>query len=161
MQENEEQNSQEVAQNEETIDWQAKYNELNDKYLRAAAEFENAKKRLEKDKQSAIDYASEKFAKDMLSVADALDMALLHAGADADKVIEGVQLTRDSLHKIFERNNVMQVSHDEGFDPTKHEAVMQSASEEHDDNAVIAVLQKGYLLKDRILRPSLVNVCKK
>ncbi|MEY4503744.1 MAG: DnaK system nucleotide exchange factor GrpE [Pseudomonadota bacterium] len=162
MQENEEQVSNEVAQNiEEAINWEEKYNEINDKYLRAAAEFENAKRRVEKEKQSAIDYASEKFAKDMLGVVDALDMALHHADADASKVIEGISLTRDNLLKIFERHNIFQVSNDEGFDPTKHEAVMQQPSDAHADNAIISVLQKGFLLKDRLLRPSLVNVCKK
>jgi len=162
MQEDEEQNVSTQALNEETaIDWEAKYNELNDKYLRSAADFENTKKRLEKEKQAAIDYASEKFSRDVLSIADALDMALVHADADADKVIEGVKLTRDNLLKVFERHNILPVSHDGGFDPTRHEAVMLQPSDAHDDNAIIAVLQKGYQLKDRVLRPSLVSVCKK
>ncbi len=162
--EKQEQTTEEIKQDdtcEGQVNYEEKYNELNDKYLRAAAEFENTKKRLEKEKQSAIDYASEKFARDMLGVIDALDMALHHAESDASKVIEGVQLTRDNLIKVFERHNIVPVSHDEGFDPTKHEAVMQQPSEEHEDNAIIAVLQKGYALKDRVLRPSLVSVCKK
>ena len=139
-----------------------KLKEAEDKYLRAYAEFENIKKRLEKEKYTAIDYASEKFAKDLLPVIDALEMALLIDDKEQfDKVKEGVQLTLNNLLDVFGKHDIKPVEHDEGFDPNKHEAVMQVASEEHDDNAVVQVLQKGYKYKERILRPSLVSINKK
>jgi len=133
-----------------------------DKYLRAYAEFENIKKRLEREKYTAIDYASEKFAKDLLPVVDALEMALLIDDKEQfDKVKEGVQLTLNNLMDAFGKHDIKPVEHDEGFDPNFHEAVMQVSSDEHDDNAVVQVMQKGYKYKERILRPSLVSINKK
>lgn len=166
MSDQETQNSEEIVGEQEVAaepTCEEKLKEAEDKYLRVHADFENIKKRLEKEKYQAIDYASEKFAKDLLPVIDTLELALGHmqSGADMEKLKEGVQLTLDNLTKVFERHGIKSVSHEEGFDPNLHEAVMQSASDEHEDNQVIAVLQKGYMLKDRILRPSLVNVCKK
>lgn len=139
-----------------------KLKEAEDKYLRAYADFENIKKRLEKEKYTAIDYASEKFAKDLLPVIDALEMALqIDDKEQFDKVKEGIQLTRNSLLDAFGKHDITPVTHEEGFDPNIHEAVMQVASEEHDDNAVVQVMQKGYQYKGRILRPSLVSINKK
>ena len=133
-----------------------------DKYLRAYADFENIKKRLEKEKYTAIDYASEKFAKDLLPVIDALEMALqIDDKEQFDKVKEGVQLTLNNLLDAFGKHDIQPVTHDEGFDPNIHEAVMQVSDENHDDNAVVQVMQKGYKYKERILRPSLVSINKK
>ena len=142
--------------------WEERCKEAEDRYLRAYAEFENLKKRLEKEKYQAIDYASEQFAKDLLSVADALDLALQIDSADQfDKLKEGLSLTRDNLKKAFEKHGIGVVTHQEGFDPNCHEAIMQVESEEHESNDIVQILQQGYRYKDRILRPSLVSVCKK
>jgi len=133
-----------------------------EKYLRTYADFENIKKRLEKEKYTAIDYASEKFAKDLLPVIDALEMALqIDDKEQFDKVKEGVQLTLNNLLDVFAKHDIKPVEHEEGFDPNIHEAVMQVASDEHDDNAVVMVMQKGYKYKERVLRPSLVSINKK
>jgi len=139
-----------------------KLKEAEEKYLRAYADFENIKKRLEKEKYTAIDYASEKFAKDLLPVIDALEMALqIDDKEQFDKVKEGIQLTLNNLLDAFGKHDIKPVAHDEGFDPNMHEAVMQVSEEDKDDNAVVQVLQKGYKYKERILRPSLVSINKK
>ena len=145
---------------------EAKAKEAEDKYLRTHADFENIKKRLEKEKYQAIDYASEKFAKDLLSTIDTLEMALQSASADLapeeliEKLKEGVELTIKNLKTTFEKHDVCEVEYDE-FDPNYHNAVMQNHSEEHDDGQIIQVLQKGYKFKERLLRPAMINICKK
>jgi len=147
---------------EEPVSLEDKLKEAEDKYLRMYAEFENTRKRLEREKSQAVDFASERFAKDMLPIIDSLEMAMVHFdGSDIEKIKEGVQLTLDNLIKTFEKHGVKAVAVDGGFDPNYHEAVMQSCSDEHADNTIVATLQKGYTLKDRVLRPSLVNVNKK
>ena len=139
-----------------------KLKEAEEKFLRTYADFENIKKRLEKEKYTAIDYASEKFAKDLLPVIDALEMALqIDDKEQFDKVKEGIQLTLNNLLDAFGKHDIKPVEHDAGFDPNMHEAVMQVSDESHDDNAVVQVLQKGYKFKERILRPSLVSINKK
>jgi molecular chaperone GrpE len=140
-----------------------KLKEAEDKYLRMYAEFENTRKRLEREKSQAVDFASERFAKDMLGIADSLEMAVSHLdnASDIEMIKEGVKLTLDNLLKTFEKHGVKAVAVDGGFDPNFHEAVMQSNVAEYADNAIVATLQKGYTIKDRVLRPSLVNVNKK
>lgn len=133
-----------------------------EKYLRVHADFENIKKRLEREKYQAIDYAQEKFATDLLPVIDTLRLALQTEDAAAfDKLKEGVELTLDKLVKVFEKHGIEEVSGDGEFDPHCHEAVMQVPSEEHDENHVVQVLQTGYQYKERILRPAMVSICKK
>jgi molecular chaperone GrpE len=138
-----------------------------DKYLRTHAEFENIKKRLEKEKYQAIDYASEKFAKDLLAPIDALDMAFTSSKNDdvdakelLEKLKEGIELTLKSFRTVFDKNDIQEVDMTE-FDPNFHNAVMQNDSAEHENGEIIAVLQKGYKIKDRLLRPAMVNICKK
>ena len=145
---------------------QEKQKEAEEKYLRTHADFENIKKRLEKEKYQAIDYASEKFAKDLLSTIDTLEMALQSANADApaeeliEKLKEGVELTIKKLKETFEKHDICEVDYDQ-FDPNYHNAVMQNHSDEHEDGEIIQVLQKGYKYKDRLLRPAMINICKK
>jgi len=145
------------------VDAEAKYKELEDKYLRAHADFENTKKRLEKEKQMAIDYTNEKFAKEMLPIIDSLELALAHSGEESDtsKLREGVSLTLDTLVKAFERNGIKQIPTSGAFDPEMHEAIMQAPSDEVEEGHIVATLQKGYIFKDRLIRPALVSVCKK
>ena len=135
-----------------------------DKYLRVHADFENIKKRLEKEKYQAIDYASEKFAKDLLAPIDSLEMALQSASVDLDaaellgKLKEGIELTLKNFNTTFEKHNISKIETDGEFDPNVHNAVMQVDSENHDSGQIVQVLQKGYMLKDRLLRPSMVSI---
>ena len=135
-----------------------------DKYLRVHADFENIKKRLEKEKYQAIDFASEKFAKDLLAPIDSLEMALQSANAQLDagellnKLKEGIELTIKNFNTTFEKHNISKIETDGEFDPNVHNAVMQVDSENHETGQIVSELQKGYLLKDRLLRPSMVSI---
>jgi len=159
---------------EETIEsvkaeLEAKLKEAEDKYLRVHADFENIKKRLEKEKYNAIDYASEKFAKDLLAPIDTLEMALAAEEAAADlpadellgKLKEGVELTIKNFYTAFEKHDITEVDTDGEFDPNFHDAVMQIDSPDHEDGHIVQRLQKGYKFKDRLLRPAMVSICKK
>lgn len=163
--ENCDESKEEVAQEDS---WEMKYNALNEKYIRAYADFENSKKRLEKEKYNAIDYAVEKFAKDLLPCMDSLELALAHANnteANPEELLaklkEGIELTLTQFTKSLEKNNVEAIEADCEFDPNYHNAVMQVADESKNDGDIVQVLQKGYKLRDRVLRASMVSICKK
>ncbi|MEA3314545.1 MAG: nucleotide exchange factor GrpE [Campylobacterota bacterium] len=142
---------------------EAKAKEAENKFLRTHADFENIKKRLEKEKYNAIDYASEKFAKDLLAPIDALQMAILSANADVeaeqlvDKLKEGIELTVKAFNKAFEKHDIIEVEYDE-FNPDYHNAVQKVDSEEVDSGNIVMVMQKGYKFKDRLLREAMVSV---
>ena len=140
-----------------------KARESEDKFLRTHADFENIKKRLEKEKYSAIDYASEKFAKDLLAPIDAMQMAILSANTDipaedlVDKLKEGFDLTLKAFNTAFEKHDITEVEYDE-FNPDYHNAVMKADSEEVESGQIVMVMQKGYKFKDRLLREAMVSV---
>jgi len=144
-------------------DAEARAKESEDKFLRTHADFENIKKRLEKEKYNAIDYASEKFAKDLLAPIDAMQMAKLSANGDFDaaqiveKLQEGIDLTLKAFNKAFEKHNITEVEYDE-FNPDHHNAVMKADSEDVESGQIVMVMQKGYLFKDRLLREAMVSV---
>lgn len=136
-----------------------------EKYLRVHADFENIKKRLEKEKYAAIDYASEKFAKDLLTPIDTLEMALASeeaADLPSDELLgklkEGVELTIKNFYTAFEKHDISIVETDGEFDPNFHNAVMQVDSPDHESGQIVQQLQKGYKLKDRLLRPAMVSI---
>jgi len=139
-----------------------------DKYLRAYADFENAKKRLEKDKMNAVSYANESFAKDILAVIDSFENAISSmegtTGENASEVLEkmkeGVNLTYNQLKKILEKNHIKEIDCEGEFNPEVHQAIMQIESENHESGDVVQVMQKGYTIKDRVLRPAMVSTCK-
>ena len=137
-----------------------------DEALRAYAKCENDKKLLQKEADSAIEYAYEKFAKDLLPVIDSLELALSHAGdienkeEAFDKLVEGVELTLKKLLDTFKNHGIEPVEHKE-FDPQVHQAIQQVQSEEHEDGAIVNIYQKGYTLKGRVIRPSMVTINKK
>ena len=137
-----------------------------DKYLRAHADFENSKRRLEKDKMNAVSYANESFANDILAVMDSFDNALasMEGTEENSKVLtnmkEGVNLTFEQLKKILEKNSIKEVVCEGEFDPEVHQAIMQVESDNHEVGDVVQVMQKGYTIKDRILRPAMVSTCK-
>jgi len=147
---------------------QAEAAEYKDKYLRAHADFENAKRRLEKDKMNAVSYANESFAKDILAVIDSFENALASIESadekDSSEVLkqmkEGVNLTYEQLKKILEKNHIKEVDCSGEFDPEVHQAIMQVESDEHEAGDVVQVMQKGYTIKDRVLRPAMVSTCK-
>jgi len=140
-----------------------KAKEAEDKFLRTHADFDNIKKRLEKEKYQAIDYASEKFAKDLLSTMDTLEMALQSAKSEGssdeliEKLKEGIELTIKSMLTTFEKHDISVVDTDE-FDPQVHNAVMQVESENHESGQIVQVMQKGYMYKERLLRPAMVSI---
>jgi molecular chaperone GrpE len=142
---------------------QDKERDANDKYLRTHADFENVKKRLEREKYSAIDYASEKFAKDLLAPIDALQMALLSANADLDpkdlvqKLKEGIELTVKSFNTAFEKHDISEVEYDE-FNPEFHNTVMKVHSQDVQSGQIVQIMQKGYKFKDRLLREAMVSI---
>ncbi|MCK5109926.1 MAG: nucleotide exchange factor GrpE [Arcobacteraceae bacterium] len=142
---------------------QKKAAEAEDKFLRTHADFENIKKRLEREKYSAIDYASEKFAKDLLAPIDALQMAILSANADVEpaelveKLKEGIELTVKAFNTAFEKHDITEVEYDE-FNPDFHNAVMKADSEDVESGQIVMIMQKGYKFKDRLLREAMVSV---
>ena len=143
----------------EAADWK-------DKFLRAHADFENSKRRLEKDKMNAVAYANESFANDILAVMDSFDSALasMEDTEESSEVLsnmkEGVNLTFEQLKKILDKNSIKEVSCEGEFDPEVHQAIMQVESDNHEVGDVVQVMQKGYTIKDRILRPAMVSTCK-
>ncbi|RXK05063.1 nucleotide exchange factor GrpE [Halarcobacter bivalviorum] len=159
----------ELTLEEKVAELEAKLKESEDKYFRVHADFENIKKRLEKEKYQAIDYASEKFAKDLLAPIDTLEMALAAEEAAKEvpaeellaKLKEGVELTIKNFYTAFEKHDISIVETEGEFDPNFHNAVMQVDSAEHEDGQIVQALQKGYLFKDRLLRPAMVSICKK
>jgi len=137
---------------------------LKDKYARVHADFDNIKKRLEREKYTAVEYANEKFAKDMIPVLDSLQMALKSAEADApaeeliEKLKEGIELTLKQFNTALEKHGVTMVSHDEPFDPNIHNAVQSVDSDEVESGQIVQTFQTGYKYKDRPLREAMVVV---
>ena len=138
--------------------------ELKDKYARVHADFDNIKKRLEREKYTAVEYANEKFAKDMIPVVDSLEMALKSADTDADpeelikKLKEGIELTLKQFLTALEKHGVTMVSHEEPFDPNIHNAVQKVESDEVASGEIVETFQKGYKYKERPLREAMVVV---
>ena len=136
-----------------------------DAALRAQADAINAQRRAELDVEKARKFALERFANDLLPVVDNLERALeSSAGSDADgiaAVVEGVELTLKSLVDVLAKNGITPVDpHGEPFDPQVAQAMSMVENPDVEPNTVIAVMQKGYLLKDRLLRPAMVMVSK-
>jgi molecular chaperone GrpE len=135
-----------------------------DKYARVHADFDNIKKRLEREKYTAVEYANEKFAKDMIPVVDSLEMALQSADADADpqeliaKLKEGIELTLKQFTTALEKHGVTMVSHEEPFDPNIHNAVQSVDSEDVESGQIVQTFQRGYKYKERPLREAMVVV---
>jgi molecular chaperone GrpE len=138
--------------------------QLKDKYARVHADFDNIKKRLEREKYTAVEYANEKFAKDMIPVLDSLQMALKSADADAapeeliEKLKEGIELTLKQFMTALEKHGVTMVSHDEPFDPNIHNAVQSVDSDEVESGQIVQTFQTGYKYKERPLREAMVVV---
>ena len=138
---------------------QAKHAEVSDAYLRAKAEAENTRRRAEDEIAKARKYAVEGFAESLLPVKDSLEAAITLPNASPEQMLEGVHATLRQLVSALERNKVAEINPAAGakFDPHQHQAIsVVPAAQEA--NTVVAVLQKGYLIADRVLRPALVTV---
>lgn len=135
-----------------------------DLYLRERAELENFRKRSQRDKEDAIRYANDRLLKEMIPVLDNLERAVDHAGQGGDEgkgLLEGVNITVNQFRKALEDFGVKPiVALGAAFDPNLHQAMGQMESAEQPPNTVVTEYQKGYLLHDRLLRPSLVIVAK-
>lgn len=143
---------------------EAEYKDLHDKYLRALAEMENFRKRVAREQAESVKYANERILSDLLSVVDNIERAILHSREkkDFDALIDGLNLTMKEFNSLFEKYGVKWIeSVGQPFDPTRHHAVSLVESETHPDNIIVEEFRKGYLLNDRILRPSLVSVAKR
>ena len=143
-------------------DYKFKYEELKDQYVRAFADFENTKKRLERDKNQSLEYAYERIMNDLLPVLDTLEKALESAQSNplAEAIAQGLQLTLESFIKVLNKHGVEVIATDCEFDPNLHECLMQVPSADKNDGEILQTLQKGFVYKQRILRPSMVSVVK-
>ena len=143
----------------ELTELQAKSADLADQYLRAKADAENARRRAEEDVSKARRFAVEAFADSLLPVVDSLVAGLVVKHATNEQIREGAQATLRQLLAALERNKVIAINPPEGakFDPHHHQAISVVPSE-LEANSVVSVLQKGYSIADRIMRPALVNV---
>ncbi|MGD9970603.1 MAG: nucleotide exchange factor GrpE [Sulfuricurvum sp.] len=146
----------------ETI--QAELASFKDKYARVHADFDNIKKRLEREKYQALEYANEKFAKDLIPVVDSLSMAIGAAEIEAEpavlleKLKEGVELTMKQLLGVLEKHGVTPVDESEPFDPNIHNAVQRVDSPDHESGAIVNTFQKGFRYKERTLRDAMVVI---
>ncbi len=143
---------------------QAELAAMKDKYARVHADFDNIKKRLEREKYQALEYANEKFAKDLIPVVDSLGMAIGAAEIEAEpavlleKLKEGVELTMKQLLGVLEKHGVTPVDESEPFDPNIHNAVQSVDSPDHESGAIVNTFQKGYRYKERTLRDAMVVI---
>jgi molecular chaperone GrpE len=137
----------------------AKIAELEEQFLRAKAETENIRRRAQEDLDKAYKFAIERFAEGLLPVIDSLEAAAADISGDLGKLREGVELTLRQLNAAFDRARVCAI-HPAGekFDPHRHQAISTVPADQA-PNTVVSVLQKGYLIENRVLRPALVTVC--
>lgn len=138
---------------------EARLAEMSDAYLRAKAEVENIRRRSEDEMSKARKFAVEGFAEAMLPVMDSMEAAIAMPEAKVETVLEGVHATKRQLTAALERNKVLEINPAQGakFDPHQHQAISVVPAEQ-EANTVVMVLQKGYLIADRVLRPALVTV---
>ena len=137
----------------------ARHAELSDAFLRAKAEAENVRRRAEEEVAKARKYAVESFAESMLPVKDSLEAAISIPAATTEQMLEGVHATLRQLSAALVRNKVVEINPPPAsrFDPHQHQAISVVPAEQ-EPNTVVAVLQKGYLIAERVLRPALVTV---
>lgn len=156
--------SEENVQENELEALKAALAQSEDRYQRVHADFENIRKRLEKEKYQALEYSNEKFAKELIPVVDSLSMAISATKSDMDanellqKLEEGVELTMKQFLNVLEKHGITPVSEDEPFDPNIHHAVQQIDSPDHESGEIVSTFQKGYRYKGRTLRDAMVVI---
>lgn len=143
------------------VELEAKHTELSDAYLRAKAEVENIRRRAEDEISKARKFSLESFAESLLPVKDSLEAAIATPDASPEQMLEGVHATLRQLSAALDRNKVIEINPPSGekFDPHRHQAISVVPAQQ-DPNTVVAVLQKGYAIAERVLRPALVTVSK-
>ena len=154
---------------EKELSIEEKYKELEDKLTRSYAEIENQRRRYEKEIDDAFQYGGMALAKETLNIADNLERSKLSITNDQnldlkskDKIIEHIDIIYKDVVSIFSKNQIEEIKAlDEKMDPNKHQAMMEVEDENKDPGTIVQEIQKGYMLKGRLLRPSLVGVSKK
>jgi len=173
MSENIENNDQEKKEtpnikNEETVE--EKLKSTQDKLLRTLAEMENSRRRFEKEKREAFEFGGYNFAAESLSLLDNLERAIvsfkndenLKNNKDLNKIIDGIEIVKKDLISIFKKNGIEVIDCvNKKFDPNFHQAMLEVEDETKEPGTVVQEIQKGYMMKDRLLRPSFVGVTKK
>ena len=158
-----------VAEKEEE-NIENKLKTIEEKLLRTLAEMENQRRRFEKERQEAFDFGGFNFAKESLSLLDNMDRATTSFKNDADlkknnnlnNVIDGIEIVKKDLVSIFKKNGIEPIEClNKKFDPNFHQSMLEIEDETKEPGTVIQEIQKGYIMKDRLLRPSLVGVTKK
>jgi molecular chaperone GrpE len=141
---------------------------MKNQWLRSVAECENLRRRFEKEKEDALKYAATQFARDMISITDFLEKALESIKdkenlSDSMKAfIDGVEMTKREMHNAFDRQGVKKVNpEDKTFNPNLHQAMIEVEQPEIEPGKIVDIMQHGYTMHDRLLRPSLVSVAKK
>lgn len=142
---------------------EAKVKDLQEQFLRAQADIQNTRRRAEDEMSKARKFAVEGFAEAMLPVVDSLEAGLAHESGTIEQIREGAEMTLRQLKSALERSKVVEINPQPGskFDPHQHQAISMvpaSAGSSQEANTIVSVLQKGYLIADRVLRPALVTV---
>ena len=147
-----------------------KLKETEEKLLRALADIENQRRRFEKERQEAFDFGGFNFARESLSLLDNIDRAItsfkndnnLKNNKDLDKIIDGIEIVKKDLISIFKKNDIKEIECiNKKFDPNFHQAMLEVEDNTRNPGTVVQEIQKGYMMKDRLLRPSLVSATKK
>ena len=147
-----------------------KLKNIQEKHLRTLAEMENQRRRFEKEKQEAFEFGGFNFAAESLSLIDNIDRAIvsfkndesLKNNKDLSKVIEGIEIVKKDLVSIFKKNGIEAIECiDKKFDPNFHQSMLEVENNSKQTGTVVQEIQKGYMMKNRLLRPSLVGVAKK
>jgi molecular chaperone GrpE len=141
----------------------AELQEINDKYLRLYAEFENYRKRVNKDKEELVRYGNESLLYELLPVIDNLEMALNHASNNVSEgLVQGVEITLKELQKTLEKFGLSVIeANGKPFNPLVHHAMTQVERDDVEEKTVVEEFRKGYMFRDKVLRPSFVAVSKK
>ncbi len=143
---------------------------VEEKLLRTLADMENQRRRFEKERQEAFEFGGFNFAKESLSLLDNIERAIdsfkndekLKNNKDLNKIIDGIDIVKKDLISIFKKNGIEPIEcKDKKFDPNFHQAILEVSNNTKEDGIVVQEIQKGYMMKNRLLRPSLVGVTKK
>ena len=162
------QKNEKIPTKEENIE--DKLKTIEDKLLRTLAEMENRRRRFEKERQEAFEFGGFNFARESLSLLDNIDRAItsfknddkLKNNKDLDKIIDGIEIIKKDLISIFKKNGIELIEcMNKKFDPNFHQAMLEIEDNTKESGTVVQEIQKGYMMKDRLLRPSLVGVTKK
>ena len=143
---------------------------VEEKLLRTMADMENQRRRFDKERQEAFDFGGFNFARESLALLDNIDRAInsfknddaLKNNKDLNKIVEGIEIVKNDLVSIFKKNNIETIEClNKKFDPNFHQAMLEIEDDTKETGTVVQEIQKGYMMKDRLLRPSLVGVTKK